>query len=120
VGGLWSNAPAQFLCNELLWYLPNKRKPMSNMFTQEELSVLTVKQVYRIQKTIDWLKIGGALILLTVLLDFAAHMGWLGPNFYLGAVYMDSASSGSAPVSAPTSRRVETKGGTQASAACPP
>jgi hypothetical protein len=102
---------------------------MSEKFTQEELSILMVKQIYRVQKTINWVKIGGAFILLTVVFDYLAHMGWFGPDFYLKALRMDYTPIVSASITTPISRPVEAatlisradKGGTQgSSAACPP
>jgi hypothetical protein len=101
---------------------------MSEKFTQEEMSILVVKQIYRVQKTMNWLKIGGAFILMTVLFDYLAHMGWFGAEFYLKALRMDYTPIVSASITTPRSRPVETatlisradKGGTQASAACAP
>jgi hypothetical protein len=96
---------------------------MSEKFTQEELSVLMVKQIYRVQKTMNWLKIGGTFILLTVMFDYVAHMGWFGPEFYLKALRMDHTPTVPASITTPMSRSFETaaltsradKGGTQTS-----
>jgi hypothetical protein len=102
---------------------------MSDKFPQEELTVLMVKQIYGIQKTLNILKIGGAFILMTVAFDYLAHMGWFGAEFYLKAIRMDYTPIVSASITTPISRPVEAatlipradKGGTQASSAtCTP
>ncbi|MFC1455727.1 hypothetical protein ACETIH_03130 [Microvirga arabica] len=96
---------------------------MSDKFTQEELSVLMVKQIYRVQKTMNWLKIGGTFILITVLFDYLAHMGWFEAEFYLKALRMDYTPGVEAFTTTPMSRSFETaaltlradKGATQTS-----
>ena len=88
-----------------------------------------VKQIYRIQKTLNILKIGGAFILMTVAFDYLAHMGWFGAEFYLKAIRMDYTPMISASTTTPMSSPIELvtltpradKGGTQASSStCTP
>jgi hypothetical protein len=96
---------------------------MSDKFPQEELTVLMVKQIYGIQKTLNILKIGGAFILMAVAFDCLAHMGWFGREFYLKAIRMDDTPMTSASITTPRSGPIELaaltpradKGGTQAS-----